>query len=392
MDAYNIYIIMDVADVVVIGSGPAGSSTANIVARAGYNVLLVEKDEWPGENNVCGGGMSEQLADTLKLPDKIVEKRIPYEVKYFPWGVYETRNRLATVLRNKFDRYIAERAVENGSTLLTSTKVVDVKRRDGKMVIYTSTDKNISTISSDFVIFADGVNTLAKKFGIGFKKDNNNTALGLVYEIECKDNPIDHSEKFYDKNISGWGYGWIFPKKDLLNVGVGCRISKRGGNIKDMMHYFMSYPAVSTKIQGRKILNKKAALIPLAPAREIHDQSMLVVGDAAGMVYPFFGAGIENAIVAGEIAGRVAVRALEENDFSKLFLSVYKKQWEKTSNYALMKRQSIMSKFLLPLSNLDAYIFQKFMNISYINDVSRNEKMRIAVYPLFREKNARNCK
>ena len=375
---------MDVADVVVIGSGPAGSSTANIVAGAGYNVLLVEKDEWPGKNNVCGGGMSEQRADTLKLPDKIVEKRIPYEVHHFPWGAYENRERHASILRNKFDRYLAERAEENGSTLLTSTKAVNIKRRDGRIVVYTSNNKNISTISTDLVIFADGVNTLAKKVGIGFKRNNNNTALGLVYEIECKENPIDHYEMFYDRNISGWGYGWIFPKKDLLNVGVGCRISNIRGNIKDMMHYFMSSPAVSTKIQGRKILNKKAALIPLAPAREIHDQSMLVVGDAAGMVYPFFGAGIENAIVAGEIAGRVAISALEENDFSKQFLSVYKKQWEKTSNYALMKRQSIMSKFLLPLSNLDAYILQKFMNISYINDVSRNEKMRIAVYPLFR--------
>jgi digeranylgeranylglycerophospholipid reductase len=385
MDAYNKYIMMDVADVVVIGSGPAGSSTANIVAGAGYNVLLIEKDERPGKNNVCGGGMSEQLANKLKLPDMIVEKWIPYEVHHFPWGVFENRQRHATVLRDKFDRYLAEMAIDNGSKLLTYTKAVNIKRRDGKMVIYTSTDKNISTILSNLVIFADGVNTLAKKFDIGFKKDNNNTSLGLVYEIEWKDNPIDHYELFYDKNISRWGYGWIFPKKDLLNIGVGCRISKRGGNIKDMMNYFIRSPAVSTKIQGRKILNKKAALIPLAPAREIHDQSMLVVGDAAGMVYPFFGAGIENAVVAGEIAGKVAVRALEENNFSKLFLSIYKKQWEKTGNYALMKRQSTMSKFLLPLSNLDAYIIQKFMNLFYINDVSSNEKMRIALYPSFRE-------
>jgi geranylgeranyl reductase family protein len=376
---------MHAVDITVIGAGPGGSSAANIIAKAGYNVLLVEKDKYPGKNNVCGGGMSEQRADKLKLPDKILEKRIPYEVHYYPWGVYECKQRHASILRNKFDRYLAERAEENGSTLLTSTKAVNIKRRDGRIVVYTSNNKNISTISSDLVIFADGVNTLAKKFGIGFKKDKNNTALGLVYEVEWKDNPIDHYEMFYDKNISGWGYGWIFPKKDLLNVGVGGRISKIRGNIKDMMNYFMKSAVVSTKIQGRKILNKKAALIPLAPAREIHDQSMLVVGDAAGMVYPFFGAGIENAIVAGEIAGRVAISALEENDFSKQFLSVYKKEWEKTGNYALMKRQSTMSKFLLPLSNLDAYILQKFMNISYINDFSRNEKMRIALYPFFRE-------
>ena len=374
---------MCAADVVVIGSGPAGSSTANIVARAGYNVLLVEKDEYSGKSNVCGGAMPEQLADKLKLPDEIVEKRVPYEIHHFPWGIYENRQRRVTILRNKFDRYLAERAVKNGSKLLSSTKAVDVKRADGKIVVYSS-NKNISPISSNLVIFADGVNTLAKKFGIGFKRNKNNTALGLAYEIEWKENTIDY-EIFYDKNIFKWGYGWIFPKKDMLNIGVGCLISKIGGNIKNMMNYFMECPEVSPKIQGRKILSKKSALIPLAPAREIHEQSMLVVGDAAGMVYPFFGAGIENAIVAGEIAGKVAVRALEENDFSQLFLSAYKRQWEKTVNYASIKRQSTISKFLLPLLNLDAYIPQKFMNIFYTNDVSVNEKMRIALYPLFRK-------
>jgi flavin-dependent dehydrogenase len=239
---------MHAADITVIGAGPGGSSAANIIAKAGYNVLLVEKDEYPGKSNVCGGGMSEQLADKLKLPDEIVEKRIPYEVHYFPWGVYENRQRHATVLRSKFDRYLAEKAVENGSKLGTSTKAVNIKREDGKVVVYTS-NKNISHISSDIVIFADGVNTLAKQFGVGFKRNRNNTALGLVYEIEWKKNPVDRYEIFYGKNISKWGYGWIFPKKDLLNVGVGCQISKIRGNIRDMMNYFMKCAAVSTKIR-----------------------------------------------------------------------------------------------------------------------------------------------
>jgi digeranylgeranylglycerophospholipid reductase len=374
---------MYATDVVVIGSGPAGSSTANIIALAGYNVVLIEKDEYPGKSNVCGGGMSEQLADKLKLPDEILETKISYEVNYFPWGVYEIRQSHATVLRNKFDRYLASRAVNNGSKLLLSTKAIDVKRTDGRIVVHSS-NKNVSHISCDLVIFADGVNTLAKKLGIGFEKNKNNTALGLVYEIEWQEDTLDHYEIFYDKNISKWGYGWIFPKRGMLNVGVGSLISRIPGNIKDMMNYFMKCPAVSTKIEGRRILSKKSALIPLAPARKIYDQSMLVVGDAAGMTYPFFGAGIENAIYAGEIAGRIAVKALEENDLSKQFLSAYKLQWERTYNHSLIKRQSAISKVLLPLSNLDTYILPKFMTIFHTNDFSVYDKMKIALYPLSR--------
>jgi digeranylgeranylglycerophospholipid reductase len=217
--------------------------------------------------------------------------------------------------------------------------------------------------------------------------------LGIIYEFEWKDNPIDYYEVFHDKNISSWGYGWIYPKKDCLNVGVGCLLSKMGGNIKHNMGYFLKHPIVSAQLKDRKMLSKKSALIPLEYAKEIHDQTILVVGDAAGMVNPFSGGGIENAIVAGEIAGKVAVRALEENDFSKQFLSAYKRQWEKTSNYALIKKQSIMSKIFLQFSNLDAYILPKFLNLFYIKDGTHlDEKLKIALYPLFRGKNGRNCK
>jgi hypothetical protein len=77
--------------------------------------------------------------------------------------------------------------------------------------------------------------------------------------------------------------------------------------------------------------------------------------------------------------------ALEENDFSKLFLSAYKKEWEKTDNYALIRRQTIRSNFFLPLSNIDAHILPKYMNLTLSNiedGVSLKEKLRTALYPL----------
>lgn len=366
------------ADVIVIGSGPAGSSAATVIARAGYDVLLIEKDEYPGKSNVCGGGMSEITATKLHLPEHIVEKRIPSEIIYFPWGVYEHNLPHVNVLRNKFDRYLAERAVESGSKLLLSTRITDVKRADGGIKVNFS-NKDKTPISANLIIFADGPHTLANKFGIGFKRNKKNTALGIVTEIEWKDNPFENHEIFYDKNISNWGYGWIFPNRDLLNIGIGSLISRVGRNFNDTMNYFMKCPVVSDKIHGRKIISKKAAVIPMASAKEIYDQSILVVGDAAGMVHPQSGAGIENAIVGGEIAGKVAVEALEENDFSKLFLSRYKREWEKTRNYASIKHWSTLAKFLLPLSNIDPYIVPKYKNLNYSMDLQK--KLKIMLYP-----------
>lgn len=226
--------------------------------------------------------------------------------------------------------------------------------------------------SSFITVFADGPKTLAvRKFhSLGFHSKPSNTALGMVYELEWKDNPLMDCEYYYGPEFSVWEFGWIFPKKDLINVGVGALLSaleKKRKNIRSILDYFVHrHPISSTKLRGKKVLSVAAGLIPLAPARKIYGPSTLVVGDAAGMVDPMGGNGIDYCIFAGKIAGQTIVKALEQEDYSEEFLSRYQILWENSKNFARIRKGYLISRMLRPFARVDRNIPAKFKALSYL--------------------------
>ncbi len=121
-------------------------------------------------------------------------------------------------------------------------------------------------MNSELVVFADGPSSLARGcFGLGFVRSPDNTAFGAVYEIESRNNPIDYYEYYFGRDVAPYGFGWIFPKKHLLNVGVACLLSKLQRNIRDHLNYFVTQHAIASKrIANRRILRFAAGLIPVA--------------------------------------------------------------------------------------------------------------------------------
>ena len=340
------------SDVVVIGAGPAGSTTARVIAEHGFDVILVEKDEYPGKTNVCAGGIPKQIVEETGLSSDIVEKEILRGKFYYPWGVREQKlNHAATVYRNVFDKCLAEKAEEEGAKMITNTLIRDVKVINDK--VYAISDENI--IESEIVVFADGPNTLAyRKFGIGFKPEADKTCVSVACEVKWENNPLSCFEYYYGYDISPFGYGWIFPKRDTINVGVGCLYSELRSNLIYSLNYILKkHLLTSEKIKGKEIVWLRSALIPVAPAKRIFGERMLVVGDAAGMVDPVFGGGIKQAIEGGKIAGEVCVKALWEMSFSSKFLSQYQDMWHKTRDYLDIYRTYLLSNAFLYLSKHD---------------------------------------
>lgn len=321
-------------DAVVIGAGPAGSTAATEIAQKGYNVFLIEKDAFPGQTNVCAGGIDKVSVEHLNLPERIIEKNIATSIFYFPGKIYSLPTPSLSVQRNVFDRFLAERAEKCGVKLFTSTKAWDVARKKDEIIVFL---RNLIAnesyeVKTKLVIFADGPNTLSsKKFkNIGFARKPNNTAFAAIYEIQWENNPYDAFEYFFDTAISPWGYGWIFPKKNLLNVGVMSLLSKTRTNIKTLVDFLVDkHPIASKKLRGKSKLRFAADIIPLQHARKIYTDRVLVVGDAAGMVDPLWGGGIGYAIRGSAVAAMVAVKALEKNRFDENFLSLFEKKWKK---------------------------------------------------------------
>src|SRR5215471_14903 len=183
-------------DVVVVGAGPAGSAAALVAARAGCRVLLVERGEQPGSKNVSGAAFyAPQVLEAL-VPAlweaAPVERHLTRRVISFmsPESALAVDFRTAawdrapyngfTLLRPRFDRWLAEQAVAAGATLLTSTVVDDLLRDGAGRVTGVRTRRPDGDIEAAVVIAADGVNSfLGKKAGLRAELRADEVSLGV---------------------------------------------------------------------------------------------------------------------------------------------------------------------------------------------------------------------
>jgi len=341
----------------------------------GYSVCLIEKDAYPGKSNVCAGGIDKVYVQNLNLTKEIIEKNISESIYHFPQQTYAVNTPGISVRRKVFDRFLAEKAVMEGAELLVSTLVTDVARSRNGMVVSL---KNRVTgekfwVKSKLVIFADGQNTLAfRKFGIGFGS-RNRKAFSAIYELKWEDNPLECFEFFFDREVSPWGYGWIFPKRDLLNVGVMCLMTMMRSNIKTHLDFLVNkHPIASKNLAERAKLRFAAAIIPLQNANKIYGDRFLVVGDAAGMVDPIWGGGIGYAIRGSMLAARVSAKALEENSFNETFLSQFEREWKKGKTYKSIMKSQLLLTLSLSYSRFDKDAYLKLQALlALINKVHR---------------------
>jgi geranylgeranyl reductase family protein len=351
-------------EVVVIGAGPAGARCAELLAAAGREVLMIEKDSYAGETNVCGGLLDASFASELHRPASRV-KEIDRWICHFGSKVTEIKTRKISFARNRFDKYLAQRAVSEGAGLLNSTRAIAAKADSEGISILTLNPKSgkKEAIRSNLAIFADGPTTLAQRvFGIGFRWNPTNVAVGAIYEFEY-DGSGDSYELFFDNTISPWGYGWVIPKSDHLNIGVTCLNSKMTGRVKEYLDHFVHGEAVASwKFEYRKRRRFAAAPIPLAPAQMFSSDRVLVVGDAAGMVDAIWGGGMGHCLRGAECAAKVASEAVSHNRYDANFLSKYDLLWKQTEDYAILRKSKLLSDAALPLQAIWPNIYRHFVD------------------------------
>lgn len=326
-------------DVVVIGAGPAGSTVGQKIAVEGFDVLILEKNQSPGKNKICGGAISEKCFNDWEISAKIIEKKTSRVVVHFPEEKLEAPGNHSFTLFNRenFDVLLAKKALDSGAEILTSTFAFDVRRDSDGITIYYKkfTNGEIKRVRARLAIFADGTGTLAsRKLGLGFKIKPAGTALAAAYDLKWLENSKCTIDFFFGEEISPFGYGWIFPKRDLINIGVLCLQSEMKESIWKYLNRFVS----SEKLSSREVLRAGSRLMPQSITSEIFGERVLVVGDAAGTADPIDGGGICNAIVSGNVASNVALEALENKKLTVDFLANYEVLWKRTENYRRFQR------------------------------------------------------
>lgn len=376
-------------DVIVIGAGPAGAAAAQKIAQDGWHVALLEQGAKPGERAACGGGIEGTDLAVLKLPDSLIQRRITRREHYFPWGSTTLTDLHVITLRRELDRWLAEQAVAAGAELFTRVRVRGVRQVSAGQIVATADDRAARqsvTYTAHLAIFADGPHTLAPRSGqLGFVCTPRTAALGLFYELAWPGTPMEHHEIHFDPHITPWGYLWVFPAQDSLNVGLTVLPSKDAKRTRTIEARLRTFIESRADLRDLPILRRSGGHIPVVPAARLYDDSLLAVGDAAGMVDALTEAGIANGVYGGRLAGQTACEALAAGDYSATFLSRYQTRWQTSPRGRMVRFQSRLTRALLPASRLDPYLYAKLMQILFLGrDLTRLQKLRLLAYPLIR--------
>jgi geranylgeranyl reductase family protein len=322
-------------DVVVSGAGPAGSKCAEVIAKAGHKVALIEKDI--NFRKPCGGGIPRasifKYYPQLKKLDLVKKNYIAmfsadgHKLEHI---FEETDVNPIVVDRLEFDNLIRNVALDAGAELFDKNISYDFIYKDQKRIgIKTKTSSGTKEYYAKIIVIADGMSSkLANKSGLREKWSPLNIGIGKAEIIEGQNNLNEKGTYFFFKK---YGYGWIFPiDKQKFNIGT---ITYYENNLKyNISNLFEEFLQES---RNRNLLSENAytviwsAIFP-EPATGVLEKSLcndniIIVGDAAGFVGPISGEGIHGAIISGQIAGETAINAFKNEDFTANSLKNFKK-------------------------------------------------------------------
>ncbi|MCZ7392032.1 MAG: NAD(P)/FAD-dependent oxidoreductase [Candidatus Methanoperedens sp.] len=288
-------------DAIVVGAGPAGSVTAKTVAAAGFSVLVLEKNTTC--RSPCAGYISRTI--NLELPENcIIQSKITTMRTYFPdLSFHDFQLDGFVVDRPSFDTALVMKAKESGAEFKWDSPLSNlipggVEFRGGKA-------------SGKVIVGADGVfSKTATLLGMERQK----VAVCAQYHVKGIRLLSETGEIFFDNNYAPGGYVWVYPTgEDSAKIGLG--LTK--GNPREYLDAFIG-DRIADRFAGRKKEYITGAL-PVAGLREkLVFNNVLLAGDSAGMADPITGAGINNAVLSGEIAGRTIIEALENDDVAVL--------------------------------------------------------------------------
>jgi geranylgeranyl reductase family protein len=310
-----------VHDLLVIGGGPAGSTCARRAAERGLDVVLIEKEYHPREKP-CGGALSPRAKDLLGFEiTNAIEREFQAALIYTPAGkqILLTRDGFNAYLvkRNTFDDFLLEKAKRAGVEVIQGSKVVAIEQlRRGVRALSVG-----DAYKAHLLVGADGVNGITgRQLGIRNGWDSESVALCLNAEFPMDSSDIERAMVTEDNQqtvinlyfgLVAIGYGWCFPKRDSLNIGIGCRMDK-AANLRDRWSALVARIESSKKIK-LQATKKASARMPLGGAKNrIIARRAMLIGDAAGLVSPISGEGISYAIESGILAADIACKVVAE--------------------------------------------------------------------------------
>ncbi len=311
-------------DIIVVGAGPAGSRAAQAAALKGAKVLLIDRRQRIGIPVQCAELVSQWICRYAQFSPNCILQTVGTMVTHLSDGTScEMRSPGYMLDRSLFDKELVTSAISSGAQISVETKAVGLSSEG--VIVERGPKKEI--IKTKVVVGADGVHSSIARF-VGLTSPK--TVVALQYEVVIP-NPDDHVYVFFHREFEG-GYAWFFPKGRTANVGLGI-IPQKTSVLSSLLNSFLNYLIDSKKLFKIDIVGKTGGSIPREQTRKTVFENILLVGDAAGHAHPITGAGILNAVIGGEMAGRIAAEAIARGDLR--YLENYEMEWRETFGKSL---------------------------------------------------------
>ncbi len=288
-------------DVIIVGAGPAGLKCAQTLSTSGLDILLLEKDESPG-NKVCAGGITRQGVPLLELPDNIIEHKVD-EVGFYSRHFHNFKKLpepvMYTVNRNDLGKWQLGLLKNTKVQFLNKAKVTDIRKNS---VIINKEEE----IGFRFLVGADGVNSIVRRH---LKLPVEKMLATVQYQIPVT-NPKSRLEIFLNaKYFHSW-YAWIFPHRDTIAVGT-CADARYlpGKKLKDNFHQWL-------KKQDIDISDARYESFPISyDYRGYRFGNIFLAGEAAGLASGLTGEGIYQSALSGQQIALTIMDKTGEKDF-----------------------------------------------------------------------------
>ncbi len=371
-------------DVIVVGGGPAGLSSAYFLAEKGFNVVVLERGVEIGNKNVYGG----------RIYSHILEKHIPGFVRDAPIERWIRKEKLTFMTENDavsleyqnnskedlgsngftaylshFSKWLSDKAEESGAVIATGVRVDDLIIKEGSIKGIRSGDEKLI---GEYVLIAEGANrSLLEKSNINIKTETDEVAVGVKEVIRLSEETIKERFNLEDEDgtanlyvgypLKGTiGGGFLYTMKNSVALGIVVRLSelvRTRIKSEDLIESFRLHPAVKKYVKGGTLMEYSAHLIweaGLKPKGKIYGNGFLVLGDAAGFTLNtgLTVRGVDFALESGRIAAETIHMARDAGRNDGEYLASY---YDALENSFILNDLRAFRKAPIFLSNLRLY-------------------------------------
>jgi geranylgeranyl reductase family protein len=344
-------------DVIIVGAGPAGTSCALTLDQSGLKVLLVDKSDFP-RDKTCGDaipGPSLRVLRKLFGPDELLEELVQTSIIKASTLYYKEKRALSihwvtkalNIPRETFDNYLFNKVKTTKTNLLTGTRIRDVNHTGNQVEITTFENQ---TYYAKMIVACDGANSIVAR---KLQTEPNPNQQGVALRAYFKNIDFDRTQNHFLVKKNFPGYFWVFPVgQGLYNVGYGMPTDKKekGQNIQQQFWDIIANDKLlKEKFKNGEIIDGiKGHKLPMGGRKQAFSgNNFLLTGDAAFLVDPLWGHGIDKAMISGNFAAEHIIQCFKhkkfDGDFNKKYDSLIHEKLGKDLRNSLWLRNFLLA-------------------------------------------------